>query len=61
MLDAESNTDWKRNGSTWYKAGGLVGLMISNRVGVWVKAEIPFGQYRLFNWVMKGSVFITRY
>jgi hypothetical protein len=61
MFDAESNTNWMNDGRTWYKAGGLVGLMLSSRVGIWVKAEVPFGQSRPCDWIMKGSVFITRY
>jgi len=61
LLDAESNTDWMNEGHTWYKAGGLVGLMLSNRVGIWVKGEIPFGQYRPADWSIKASVFITRF
>jgi len=61
LLDAETNTDWMNDGRTWCKAGGLVGLMLSNRVGIWVKGEFPFGQYRPCDWIIKGSVFITRF
>jgi len=61
MLDAESNTNWMNDGKTWFKAGGLVGWMVNNRVGVWVKGEIPFGQYRTADWAIKGSVFLTRF
>jgi hypothetical protein len=61
MIDAESNTDWMNDGKTWLKAGGLIGLMINNRVGIWVKGEIPFGQYRTADWAIKGSVFLTRF
>jgi hypothetical protein len=60
-LDTESNTDWLKDGNTWYKSGALVGLMLSNRVGVWVKGEFPFGQYRVGNWIVKGSLFVTRF
>jgi hypothetical protein len=61
LLDAESNTDWMSDGKTWFKAGGLFGVMINNRVGVWIKGEIPFGQYRTADWAIKGSVFLTRF
>ena len=61
MIDAESNTDWMNDGKTWLKAGGLVGLMINNRVGVWIKGEIPFGQYRIDDWGIKASLFVTRF
>jgi len=61
MLDAESNTDWLNGGSTWYKAGALLGYMISSRVGVWLKGEIPFGQDRMGDLNIKASVFVTRF
>jgi hypothetical protein len=61
VLDTESNTDWLNDGKTWYKSGFLVGWMPTNRVGIWVKGEIPFGQYRPCDWIVKGSVFITRF
>jgi hypothetical protein len=61
LFDAESNTDWLNDGSTWYKAGALVGLMLSNRVGIWVKGEIPCGKDRIGDWSIKASLFITRY
>jgi hypothetical protein len=61
LFEAESNTDWKNSGSTWYKAGGLVGLMLTNRVGVWVKGDIPFGNDRIGDWSIKASLFVTRF
>jgi hypothetical protein len=61
LLDTESNTDWLKEGHTWCKSGALVGYMISNRLGVGLKAEIPYGQYRLFDWIIKASLFVTRY
>lgn len=61
MLDAESNTDWLNDGSTWYKTGALLGYMISSRVGFWLKGEIPFGQDRIGDWNIKASLFVTRY
>ncbi len=61
MLDAESNTNWMNDGRTWFKAGGLVGVMLTNRVGIWVKGEIPFGQFRVGDWSIKASLFVTRF
>lgn len=61
MLDTESNTDWLKDGHTWYKTGILLGIMFSNRVGLSVKGEIPFGQYRPGDWTIKGSLFLTRF
>jgi len=60
-LDAESNTNWLRDDETWYKSGFLVGRMLSNRMGIWVKGEIPFGQDYAADWTIKGSFFVTRY
>jgi hypothetical protein len=61
LLDVESNTDWLDDGKTWYKAGAQIGWMPTNRVGIWVKGEIPFGQHRPCDWIIKGSVFVTRF
>ena len=44
LFDADAGTDGLNAGRPWYKAGALVGLMLSNRVGVWLKGGIPFGQ-----------------
>jgi hypothetical protein len=61
LLDTESNTDWLNEGHTWYKSGLLLGIMFSNRVGLSVKGEIPFGQYRPGDWTIKTSLFLTRF
>jgi hypothetical protein len=61
LLDAESRTDWLDDGKTWYKFGAQIGWMPTHRVGVWLKGEIPFGPYRPSDWIVKGSVFITRF
>jgi hypothetical protein len=61
LLDAESNTDWLDEGRTWYKAGTQIGCMPTNRVGIWLKGEFPFGSNRPCDWIVKGSVFVTRF
>jgi hypothetical protein len=61
VVDSESNTNWQDAGTTWFKSGLLVGRMISPRVGIWLKGEIPFGDYRVGLWVLKASVFVTRF
>lgn len=61
LLDTESNTDWLKDGHTWYKTGILLGIMFSNRVGLSLKGEIPFGQYRPGDWTIKGGLFLTRF
>jgi hypothetical protein len=61
LVDAESNTDWLSKGKTWYKAGAQIGYMPTNRVGIWLKGEFPFGPNRPCDWIVKGSIFITRF
>jgi hypothetical protein len=61
LLDAESRTDWLDDGKTWYKVGAQIGWMPTHRVGLWLKGEIPMGPQRPSNWIVKGSVFITRF
>jgi len=60
-LDTETNTNWLKDGNTWYKSGLLLGKMFSPRIGIWLKGEIPYGQYRLGDWIIKGSIFFTRF
>jgi len=60
VVDSETNTNWKNSGTTWFKSGLLLGRMVSPRVGAWVKVEIPYGDYRVGEWILKASVFRTR-
>jgi hypothetical protein len=61
LADVESNTDWELDGHTWGKAGALLGRMLSTKVGVWLKGEAAFGQYRVGEWALKTSIFLTRF
>jgi hypothetical protein len=61
LVDGESLTDWEKDGRTSTKAGFLLGLMLSRRVGVSIKAEIPFGANRLGDWTVKSVFFTTKY
>ena len=61
LADGESLTDWERDGRTSLKGGFLLGLMISRRTGVSLKAEIPFGENRLGDWTVKSVFFATKY
>lgn len=61
VVDTEWNTNWQKAGTTWFKSGLLLGRMVSPRVGTWLKGEIPFGDYRVGDWILKASVFVTRF
>jgi len=61
LIDGESLTDWERGSRTSLKAGFLLGLMLSRRTGVSLKAEIPFGENRLGDWTLKAVFFATKY
>jgi hypothetical protein len=61
LADAETNTNWMKEDQTNYKAGFLVGRMLSRRVGVSLKAEVPFGRYRQGDWTVKAVLFATRF
>jgi hypothetical protein len=61
LADGESLTDWERDGRTSYKGGFLLGMMLSRRTGISLKAEIPFGANRLGDWTLKAVFFATRY
>lgn len=57
QLDAETQTDWKADGHTGYKAGFLFGRMTKKRMGTWIKVEAGMGPYRAASLVIKTSIF----
>ena len=61
LADGESLTNWERDGRTSTKGGFLLGLMLSRRTGISLKAEIPFGANRLGDWTVKSVFFATKY
>jgi hypothetical protein len=61
LVDGESLIDWEMDSRTSLRGGLLVGLMLSRRVGISLKAEIPFGANRLGDWTLKSVFFATRY
>ena len=44
QLDAESQTNWKNDSHTGYKAGFLLGHMKKGR-GLWIKFEVGMGPH----------------
>jgi hypothetical protein len=61
LVDSESRTDWTRGSVTSFKSGLLVGTMFTPRVGLSVKAEVPWGNHRLGEWTLKATLFWTRF
>jgi hypothetical protein len=61
LLDAESNTNWERDATTWYKAGILAGWMITPRSGLSLKLEVPFGDDRPADLIVKVIFFRTKF
>ena len=59
QLDGETQSDWKRDGHTGYKAGFLVGRMTKKR-GVWIKVEVGMGPHRVQTFSIKTSIFKVR-
>ena len=60
LVDSESRTDWTRGDVTSFKSGLLVGTMFSPRLGLSIKAEVPWGNHRLGEWTLKATLFWTR-
>jgi hypothetical protein len=56
QLEEESQTNWKDDGHTGYKAGFLIGR-IKRKRGVWIKVEVGVGPYRVESLAIKTSVF----
>jgi hypothetical protein len=61
VVDAESNTNWERDSQTSYRAGLLIGRMLSNRHGLSLKVELPVGGNRQMDWSLKVVYFLTRF
>jgi len=61
LVDAESNTDWEGDSRTSYRAGFLIGRMLSTRQGISLKYELPFGGNRQTDWTLKVVYFVTRF
>ena len=61
LVDGESYTDWEMNDQTSFKAGFLIGHMLTPTIGVSLKAEFPFGGHRQGDWILKAVLFLTRY
>jgi hypothetical protein len=59
QLDGETQTNWKADAHTGYKAGFLLGRITKKR-GVWVKVEVGIGPYRVQSFAIKTSVFRVR-
>ena len=57
QLDAETQTNWKADGHTGYKAGLLFGRMTKRRMGAWIKVEVGMGPYRVATLAIKTSLF----
>jgi hypothetical protein len=61
VLDAESTTNWELGGRTSFRAGLLLGRMLSPRHGLALKAELPFGGHRQTDFTLKAIFFVTRF
>ena len=58
--DSESRTNFKTD-HTSFKSGVLVGHMFNERFGGWIKPEIPWGEHRQGDWIVKmGIVWVER-
>jgi len=60
LLDAESTTNWERDDQSSFRAGVLMGKMLSSRHGLSVKVEIPFGGFQQTDWAVKTAFFRTK-
>jgi hypothetical protein len=57
QLDAETQTNWKADGHTGYKASVLFGRMTKKHMGTWIKVEVGMGPYRVASLAIKTSLF----
>ena len=57
QLDGETKTNFQTGGNSGYRVGVLLGRVLKNRFGAWVKVEVPFGKYREGDVSIKTSLF----
>lgn len=57
QFDGETQTNWKADNHTGYKAGFLLGRMNKNFIGTWIKVEVGMGPYRVATLAIKTSFF----
>ena len=60
LVDAESKTDWERDGRTSLRAGVQLGRMFNPKVGFWIKPEFPFGRNREGDWTLKLTLVLAK-
>ena len=46
LVDTEAKTDWERDNRRSFKSGIQVGRVVSTRFAVYLKQEIPWGEFR---------------
>ena len=61
VIDSESQTDWERKERTNFRAGLLVGCMLTPRTGLSLKFEAPFGGNPQGDWTLRLVFIRTRY
>jgi len=61
QAEVETKTNWLEDSHTGGKVGGLLGVMVTARTGIWVKLQLPFGQYGVGEYGIQASVFRTRF
>jgi hypothetical protein len=57
QIDSESKTDFERSCRSYGKSSFLVGRMVKNRVGIWIKSEVYYGGFREADFAIKTSIF----
>jgi hypothetical protein len=59
MIDTEMKTNWLQDNRTVFRSGIQLGRMFNRKVGFWIKPEIPWGNNRDLDWVLKFTMVLA--
>ena len=60
LLDTEMKTNWLAENRTSFRSGIQLGRMFSPKIGFWIKPEIPWGNNREADWILKFTIILAR-
>ena len=60
LLDTEMKTNWLADNRTSFRSGIQLGRMFSPKFGFWIKPEIPWGNNREADWVLKFTMILAK-
>ena len=60
VLDTEMKTNWLADNRTSFRTGIQFGRMMNRKMGFWIKPEIPWGNNKELDWVLKFTLIFAK-